>query len=295
MRKALLFMSLVVGAACSENSALPGFTVGDAAGGVGMGEGGTAGGAAGGLGGSAMGAGGMTSPPNPGTGAGGNGAGSGGTIGSGGSPGTGGNVQPKVDASVPGVKCGDNTCAAGLVCCNPSCGICTPPNGACIQLFCLPKVDAGVASGGTCKVDGDCRLFDDYCTGCDCRALNKTDADPKCSGPEVRCLVQPCANKTAVCEAGKCVARAKDAAAPLKWFATCGDPVCRVGGWRDKGLPKCTTEKAGGACTKSAESCDPGLDCNGTLICQATDPMMAPGGCPKSRASTKRDYLGPMT
>jgi hypothetical protein len=35
-----------------------------------------------------------------------------------------------------GVQCGENVCDAGEVCCNPSCGICTPPNGACIMIFC---------------------------------------------------------------------------------------------------------------------------------------------------------------
>ncbi|TLD15716.1 uncharacterized protein PgNI_00753 [Pyricularia grisea] len=35
-----------------------------------------------------------------------------------------------------GVACGKNTCAAGEVCCNSSCGICTPPDGACIMMFC---------------------------------------------------------------------------------------------------------------------------------------------------------------
>jgi len=32
--------------------------------------------------------------------------------------------------------CGDATCPAGQVCCNASCGICTPPGGACIQIAC---------------------------------------------------------------------------------------------------------------------------------------------------------------
>lgn len=32
--------------------------------------------------------------------------------------------------------CGDVTCAEGEVCCNASCGICTPPDGACIQIAC---------------------------------------------------------------------------------------------------------------------------------------------------------------
>lgn len=33
-------------------------------------------------------------------------------------------------------KCGDKTCPAGQVCCNTSCGICTPPGGVCIQMVC---------------------------------------------------------------------------------------------------------------------------------------------------------------
>jgi hypothetical protein len=36
-----------------------------------------------------------------------------------------------------GDACGDVTCGAGQVCCNASCGICTPPDGACIQIACL--------------------------------------------------------------------------------------------------------------------------------------------------------------
>lgn len=35
-----------------------------------------------------------------------------------------------------GVTCGDTTCDTGQVCCNASCGICTPPDGACIQIAC---------------------------------------------------------------------------------------------------------------------------------------------------------------
>lgn len=34
------------------------------------------------------------------------------------------------------LACGANTCGDGLVCCNASCGICTPPDFACIQIAC---------------------------------------------------------------------------------------------------------------------------------------------------------------
>jgi hypothetical protein len=94
------------------------------------------------------------------------------------------------------VACGPRTCPAGQVCCNESCGICTEPGGFCTQQFCEPE--------GGCKQDADCRTFSDYCTGCDCRALGKNEKDPTCGGPGVRCLADPCRDKTAVCKDGKC-------------------------------------------------------------------------------------------
>jgi hypothetical protein len=48
--------------------------------------------------------------------------------------------SPEVCNCVPenqGVSCGRKTCPAGQVCCNASCGICTPPGGVCIQIECL--------------------------------------------------------------------------------------------------------------------------------------------------------------
>jgi hypothetical protein len=71
-----------------------------------------------------------------------------------------------------------------------------------------PAVMAGRADAGApCSRDTDCRLVDDYCEGCDCRALSRHDPDPTCSGPGVRCFRQPCADLVAACEQGRCVAR----------------------------------------------------------------------------------------
>jgi len=64
--------------------------------------------------------------------------------------------------------------------------------------------DAPVGSSASCGADSDCRLVDDYCTGCDCRALATAQPDPTCSGPGVRCLVAPCAGKAATCKSGHC-------------------------------------------------------------------------------------------
>lgn len=36
-----------------------------------------------------------------------------------------------------GEPCGDGVCGAGSYCCNTSCGICAPLDGACIQIACL--------------------------------------------------------------------------------------------------------------------------------------------------------------
>ena len=74
----------------------------------------------------------------------------------------------------------------------------------------------------------------------------------------------------------------------LKWYTTCGDPVC---GATDAGTgaAACTTEKAGDACTTAGTQCDPGSGCNVNLICATSDPKLGPGGCPISRARFKKD------
>ena len=64
-----------------------------------------------------------------------------------------------------------------------------------------------VADKKVCSTDADCTLVDDYCTGCDCRALGTGQRLGKCSGPGVRCLVEPCAGHTAACVSGACVVR----------------------------------------------------------------------------------------
>ena len=81
----------------------------------------------------------------------------------------------------------------------------------------------------------------------------------------------------------------------LKWFPTCGPPVCQVGGGSGSGSPPCTTtEKAGTPCASSGAECDPGTPCSGPLMCTTSDPTHG-GQCPISRAKYKTDieYLSP--
>lgn len=79
-------------------------------------------------------------------------------------------------------------------------------------------------------------------------------------------------------------------AAPLQWFSTCGDPVCR--GWSGQsGLPLCTTQAEGQACDSTGDGCDPKSDCNSVLVCADHDPKQS--GCPISsrRFKTEIHYL----
>jgi hypothetical protein len=46
--------------------------------------------------------------------------------------------QCVTDCAHGGVPCGRNVCAPTEVCCNASCGICTPPGWACVQMACSP-------------------------------------------------------------------------------------------------------------------------------------------------------------
>ena len=97
----------------------------------------------------------------------------------------------------------------------------TPGVCGCVPDACAPNTKAclvgnhydgtpGVCTcvpDGTCHSDADCRLEDDYCTGCDCRALATHQSLSSCAGPGVRCLREPCGGLTARCEASRCVAR----------------------------------------------------------------------------------------
>jgi hypothetical protein len=81
----------------------------------------------------------------------------------------------------------------------------------------------------------------------------------------------------------------------LHWYRTCGAPVCAPSFDGPTGQPPCTTEKVGEPCSGEGTLCDPGLGCRVNLVCAKSDPSMAPGGCPISRARYKQDirYLSP--
>lgn len=59
---------------------------------------------------------------------------------------------------------------------------------------------------------------------------------------------------------------------PLRFFHTCGDPVCS--GYRGPvpGVPMCGRETAGSACSRVGARCDLGNGCNMHLVCAVRDP-----------------------
>jgi hypothetical protein len=74
-----------------------------------------------------------------------------------------------------------------------------------------------------------------------------------------------------------------------QWYSTCGDPVCS-GHRTQPGVPACTTEKAGDACTSAGSECDPMNNCNQLLECASSDPTHG-GQCPVSRKRFKEDIV----
>lgn len=75
----------------------------------------------------------------------------------------------------------------------------------------------------------------------------------------------------------------------LKWYTTCGDPVCR--NYQPKqGIAVCTSQKEGDTCTQEGTQCDiKDNSCNQLLRCAEKDPKQQVGGCPISRRIFKQE------
>jgi hypothetical protein len=73
----------------------------------------------------------------------------------------------------------------------------------------------------------------------------------------------------------------------LKWYQTCGDPVCHTS--TDLGPSTCGDAGVGASCAQGGAECDPAIGCNVKLRCTDTDPRSGPGGCPISRLAFKDD------
>ncbi|KAM7202217.1 hypothetical protein V8F33_002934 [Rhypophila sp. PSN 637] len=101
---------------------------------------------------------------------------------------------------VKGISCGPTTCAAGDVCCNSSCGICTKPGGACIQLFCEPPRKQ--CGPNLCAADEDC--CNESCGICTpkggfCTLQFCTKAGPKCGSKNCPSGTVCCNSSCGIC------------------------------------------------------------------------------------------------
>lgn len=92
-----------------------------------------------------------------------------------------------------GQPCGKTTCGPGLECCNSSCGICTPPGFACIQIACEEPVGSTCATA-LCPTDTYC---DDISGEAECIPLPSCDGvkcedGTECVLVDVQCIRAPC-------------------------------------------------------------------------------------------------------
>jgi hypothetical protein len=182
-----------------------------------------------------------------------------------------GSQTDEADQAIRWNPCATVRCAAGYVC---------KARGR--HASCVPA--PGTPS---CVTDADCRLFSDYCTGCDCRALASNQPDPVCSGGGVACFVDPCFNKVATCQAGSCVA----STAPVG--TVCGNTVCAAGDvCCNSSCGICTPP--GGFCTQQVcsggETCGNTVCAAGTVCCNASCGICTPpdGACTQQVCDSTR-------
>jgi hypothetical protein len=148
-----------------------------------------------------------------------------------------------------------------------------------------------VQAGAPCNAQGATAPADDGCNTCVCDMAAWACTEKACVEPCEDGATKPADDgcNTCTCQAGQwqctllgCVS--------LNWYSTCGDPVCGPNSDVATGQPPCTeTQSEGGGCDAAGTLCDPGVGCGTNLVCASSDPKLAPGGCPISRARFKRD------
>jgi hypothetical protein len=101
------------------------------------------------------------------------------------------------------VPCGSATCVGGDVCCNESCGICTPPDGACTMQLCSdePPPGEGVACGPNVCATGEvcCNESCGICTPPGGACTRQLCLDEPLPGDGVACGPNVCAEGEICC------------------------------------------------------------------------------------------------
>lgn len=171
-----------------------------------------------------------------------------------------------------GPQCGynpQNRCPAGETCCNPSCGICTPPGKGCIKLLCQPPKPEPTPTpiqrqcgANICAADevccnescGYCRKRNEPCTLELCLtpkppvvSPKPPQQGPKC-GPNVCAVGETCCNESC----GYCTKPGSDKG--------CTEELCLLGPSCGRGTMRCAYGEE--CCNDSCGICTkPGMGC----------------------------------
>jgi len=208
--------------------------------------------------------------------------------------------------------------------CGDACTVCDPSDPSCAETGVLKVCH----KDGTCSADAaDCeeppppyepcagKECGDACTICDptdpdcdeTAVLKVCHEDGTCSGAAPDCEEQPqaCGGFAGLMcpDDLVCVDDPSDDCDPnaggadcmgicvdpeLKWYRTCGDPVCGQHRPPTDGTPACSDEVEGKACPAEGDTCYIADDgCNARLLCTTTDPKEQ--GCPISKREAKEE------
>jgi hypothetical protein len=156
------------------------------------------------------------------------------------------------------VPCASSDACKPTEVCTTEDGVCNPPPGCRPGMIC-PAVCYGTCRPrmSPCATDADCRAAAVYCTGCTCLALSLCEKDPVCGGPGVACFADPCLNREAYCNAGRCALRPATGTCPPE---RCGPPLgmpnllCPDGKTVAGPTGRCL-QRPGGACGWEVATC----------------------------------------
>jgi hypothetical protein len=154
--------------------------------------------------------------------------------------------------------CGDVICAAGTVCCNASCGMCAPPDAACVQVACEPCAHEVCSEGG--KLTASCSscaqtvcAADSYCCNTKWDGIcvqEATDLCGACSQPPPPPPPPPSGCAHSECETGDALVGS---------CSSCAQTVCAVDGYCcSNGWDSVCADEAAQMCgnTCAAQGCE---------------------------------------